>query len=103
MPGDSLRIGVVGIGALALRGILPHLSQDDVEDRVRIDALCDPVLERAEAAAQHYRARAPSRALTRCSPRRSSTPSPSRLPSASTTSTAGPHSRQASTFFLLMT
>src|SRR6266542_2129597 len=55
MPGDSLRIGVVGIGALALRGILPHLSQDDVEDRVRIDALCDPVLERAEAAAQHYR------------------------------------------------
>jgi predicted dehydrogenase len=45
---------VVGIGALALRGILPHLSQDDVEDRVRIEALCDPVLERAEAAAQGY-------------------------------------------------
>ncbi len=55
MPGDSLRIGVAGIGALALRGILPHLSQDDVADRVRIEALCDPVLERAEAAAQRYR------------------------------------------------
>jgi predicted dehydrogenase len=55
MPGDPLRIGVVGIGALALRGILPHLSQDDVEDRVRLEALCDPVLERAEAAAERYR------------------------------------------------
>ena len=57
MPGDPLRIGVVGVGALTLRGILPHLSQDDVEDRVRIAALCDPALERAEAAAQRYRVR----------------------------------------------
>src|SRR6266545_7655215 len=55
MPGDPLRIGVVGIGALALRGILPHLSHGDVQDRVRIEALCDPVLERAEAAAQRHR------------------------------------------------
>jgi predicted dehydrogenase len=55
MPGEPLRIGVVGIGALALRGILPHLSQDDVADRVSIEALCDPVLERAEAAAERYR------------------------------------------------
>jgi predicted dehydrogenase len=55
MPSDPLRIGVVGIGALALRGILPHLSQDDVQDRVRIEALCDPVLERAKAAARRYR------------------------------------------------
>jgi predicted dehydrogenase len=49
-----LRIGVIGVGALALRGILPHLAQDDVKDRVRLEALCDPVLERAEAAAVHY-------------------------------------------------
>jgi predicted dehydrogenase len=55
MPGDPLRIGVIGIGALALRGILPHLSQDDVADRVKIDALCDPALERAKAAAERYR------------------------------------------------
>jgi predicted dehydrogenase len=55
MAGDALRIGVVGVGAVTLRGILPHLSQDDVEDRVRIAALCDPALERAEAAAQRYR------------------------------------------------
>jgi predicted dehydrogenase len=54
MPGDLLRIGVVGVGAVTLRGILPHLSQDDVEDRVRVEALCDPALERAEVAAQRY-------------------------------------------------
>jgi predicted dehydrogenase len=52
---DPLRIGVIGVGALALRGILPHLSQDDVKGRVRLEALCDPVLERAEAAAARYR------------------------------------------------
>src|SRR6266516_3573594 len=57
MPGDPLRIGIIGVGAVTLRGILPHLSQDDVEDRVRIEALCDPELERAEAAAQRYRVR----------------------------------------------
>ncbi len=57
MAGDALRIGVVGVGAVTLRGILPHLSQDDVEERVRIAALCDPALERAKAAAQRYRVR----------------------------------------------
>ena len=51
---DPLRLGVIGVGALALRGILPHLSQDDVNDRVRVFALCDPVLDRAEAAADRY-------------------------------------------------
>jgi predicted dehydrogenase len=49
-----LRIGVIGVGALTLRGILPHLSQDDVKDRVRLAALCDPVRERAEEAAAQY-------------------------------------------------
>ncbi len=51
---SPLRIGVVGVGALTLRGILPHLSEDDVSDRVAVGALCDPVLERAEAAAERY-------------------------------------------------
>ena len=51
---ETLRIGLIGVGALTLRGILPHLSQDDVKDRVKLEALCDPVLERAEAAAVHY-------------------------------------------------
>jgi predicted dehydrogenase len=49
-----LRIGVVGVGALALRGIVPHLTQDDVRDRVRVHALCDPVLERAQATADRF-------------------------------------------------
>jgi predicted dehydrogenase len=49
-----VRIGVIGVGALALRGILPHLAEGDVHDRVRVHALCDPVAERARAAAGHY-------------------------------------------------
>jgi len=51
---QPLGLGVVGIGALALRGLLPHLSQDDVADQVRIVAVCDPVVERAQAAAERY-------------------------------------------------
>jgi predicted dehydrogenase len=47
-------MGVVGAGAIAQRGILPHLSQDDVQDRVRLAAVCDPVPGRAEAAAEKY-------------------------------------------------
>ena len=31
MPGDPLRIGIIGVGAVTLRGILPHLSQDDLD------------------------------------------------------------------------
>jgi predicted dehydrogenase len=54
MPAEPLRLGVVGVGTLTLRGILPHLSMADVSRRVRIEALCDPVLERAEAAAARY-------------------------------------------------
>lgn len=46
-----LRLGVVGVGALALRGIIPHLTQEDVRDRVVVHALCDPVQERARATA----------------------------------------------------
>jgi predicted dehydrogenase len=49
-----LRIGVVGVGALALRGILPHLTQADVADRVVVAALCDPVEQRARGAAERF-------------------------------------------------
>lgn len=51
---DPIRVGVVGVGAISLRGILPHLSQDDVADSVRIEALCDPVEERVRATAEQY-------------------------------------------------
>jgi len=44
---DVVRMGVVGAGSIAIRGILPHLSQDDVQDRVRLAAVCDPVPGRA--------------------------------------------------------
>jgi predicted dehydrogenase len=49
-----LRLGVVGVGALTLRGLLPHLHLADVRDRVHVEALCDPVFDRAEAAAADY-------------------------------------------------
>ncbi len=37
-----LNVGVVGAGAIALTGILPHLSQPDLHDRLRLQAVCDP-------------------------------------------------------------
>lgn len=51
---DVVRIGVVGAGSISVRGILPHLSQTDVQDRVRLGAICDPVPGRAEAAAERF-------------------------------------------------
>ena len=52
---QPLRLGVVGVGTIALRGLLPHLTQEDVSDRVQVQALCDPVEERAAATAARYR------------------------------------------------
>jgi predicted dehydrogenase len=49
-----LRIGIVGAGSIAVRGLLPHLSQADVQDRVRLAAVCDPVPGRAAAAAERF-------------------------------------------------
>jgi predicted dehydrogenase len=54
MTREPLRLGIVGVGALALRGLLPHLTQDDVSDRVRVEAVCDPVAQRAEGAAERF-------------------------------------------------
>jgi predicted dehydrogenase len=51
---DPVRIGVVGAGSIALRGILPHLTQPDVADRVVVSAVCDPVPGRARAAAERF-------------------------------------------------
>jgi predicted dehydrogenase len=49
-----LRLGIIGIGALSLRGILPHLSQPDLGDRVVVVALADPVIDRAREAAGRF-------------------------------------------------
>jgi len=54
MMANALRIGVVGAGSISVRGILPHLSQEDVRDRVRLAAVCDPVPGRASAAAERF-------------------------------------------------
>ena len=47
-------MGVVGAGSIAVRGILPHLALSDVQDRVALQAVCDPVPGRAEAAAERF-------------------------------------------------
>jgi predicted dehydrogenase len=49
-----VRLGIVGVGALTLRALLPHLTQGDVRGAVAVLALCDPVASRAAAAARQY-------------------------------------------------
>ncbi|MEX0745910.1 MAG: Gfo/Idh/MocA family oxidoreductase [Phycisphaeraceae bacterium] len=49
-----IRVGVVGAGAIAQRGILPHLSQPDMAGRVVLEAVCDPAPDRAKAAAKKF-------------------------------------------------
>jgi len=51
---ERVGIGVVGAGAIGIRAALMHLSKDDVQDRVRLAAVCDPVPGRADAAAVKY-------------------------------------------------
>lgn len=51
---NTVRFGVIGAGAIAQRGILPHLSQPDIQNRVRLQAVCDPVPGRAQAAAGRF-------------------------------------------------
>ena len=51
---DPVRLGIVGVGALALRALLPHLCEEDLGGVVSVDALCDPVPGRAREAAATY-------------------------------------------------
>ena len=51
---DPVRLGIVGVGALTLRALLPHLCEDDLEGVVSVDAVCDPVPGRARDAAATY-------------------------------------------------
>ncbi|MEJ7706277.1 MAG: Gfo/Idh/MocA family oxidoreductase [Nocardioidaceae bacterium] len=49
-----LRIGVVGVGALSSGRSFRHLSTPDLSGTLKLTALCDPVMERAElVAGQH--------------------------------------------------
>jgi predicted dehydrogenase len=49
-----VRMGIVGVGALTLRAVLPHLVEPDIVGLVQVTALCDPVLERARKAATQF-------------------------------------------------
>jgi predicted dehydrogenase len=51
---ESLGVGVVGAGAIGIRGALTHLSVPDVRATLRLAAICDPVPGRAEAAARKF-------------------------------------------------
>lgn len=51
---SPLRIGIVGVGTLTLRAVLPHLTQKDIGDRVVVTALCDPVIARARDAGTKF-------------------------------------------------
>ena len=51
---NRVRIGVVGAGSISVRGILPHLAQEDVQDRIYLTAVCDVVPGRAQAAAERF-------------------------------------------------
>ena len=49
---DIVKVGVVGAGSVAVRGILPHLTCADLHDRLAVTAGCDPGSGRAVAAAR---------------------------------------------------
>lgn len=51
---ERIGIGVVGAGSIGVRGALEHLCLPDVQDRLYLAAVCDPVEGRAQAAAEKY-------------------------------------------------
>src|SRR5919108_972817 len=51
----KITVGLVGLGSLAQRGILPHTFQDDARTRIEPVAVCDMVPGRAEAVAEKWR------------------------------------------------
>ena len=53
MP-NPLRLAVLGTGSISLRGILPHCTMPDVQDHLRVTAVCDTVPGRAQAAAEKF-------------------------------------------------
>jgi predicted dehydrogenase len=50
---SKIGLGIVGGGTIALR-VLRHLVQPDVTERVPLTAICDPVADRARAAAEKF-------------------------------------------------
>lgn len=50
----EIGLGIVGVGTLVQRALLPHLVQDDLVGKVSVQALCDPVPGRARQIAENY-------------------------------------------------
>ena len=50
----KIRVGLVGLGSLAQRGILPHTFQADAREKIEAVAVCDNVPGRAEAVAEKW-------------------------------------------------
>jgi len=50
----KVKVGLVGLGSVAQRGILPHTYQEDARQKIEPVALCDVVPGRAEAAARKW-------------------------------------------------
>jgi predicted dehydrogenase len=51
---NRLRMGIVGAGSISIRGILPHLTQEDIKPKVEVTAICDPFPDRAKAVANKF-------------------------------------------------
>ena len=49
-----LGMGVAAVGSIGVRAALQHLSLPNVQNRVTLAAVCDPVPGRAQAAGHKY-------------------------------------------------
>jgi len=49
-----IKVGLVGLGSVSQRGILPHLACDDAQERVATVACCDVVPGRARETARKF-------------------------------------------------
>ncbi|TAK21796.1 MAG: Gfo/Idh/MocA family oxidoreductase [Chloroflexota bacterium] len=54
MSDDKIKVGLIGLGSIAQRGILPHTFQDDARTKIDAVAVCDAVPGRAEATAEKW-------------------------------------------------
>lgn len=50
----TLKAGLVGCGSLSQRGVLPHLSLADAQEKLELVAVADVVAERAQATAERF-------------------------------------------------
>jgi predicted dehydrogenase len=51
---NRVGLGIVGAGSIGIRGALDHFCLPDVQDRIKLAAVCDPAPGRAKAAAEKY-------------------------------------------------